>query len=71
MNGKLVEIKGKQFIDNKGKWINPFNSKYNKECEYKHKILIKNDVEIITDIKLYSDFVNKYFKTKKNRRKNI
>ena len=76
---KLVELKGGHFIKEDGTWCDPYNPKNDDMAEAKHQIIIKNNVEVITDIKKYKDFVDsfynqkdyiKQFKVKKEKTKN-
>lgn len=59
VNGKLVEIKGSQFVNADGTWSNPFDSSRDYLLETKYQLLLKNNVEIIyqNDILKYVDYV--------------
>ena len=60
VNDKIVEIKGLQFFENKnpnGKMINPYDRSEDPKYEAKHQCMINNNVEIITDTKLYTNYV--------------
>lgn len=56
VEGKYVEIKGKQFFED-GKMINPYCRDEDEEYEAKHQCMICNNVEIITNFDEYLDFV--------------
>lgn len=64
INDRLIEIKGLQFFENKnpiGKMINPYDRTQDAKYEAKHKCMIDNKVEMITDTNLYKQYViNKY-----------
>lgn len=64
VNGKIVEIKGLQFFENKNpecKMINPYNRSEDAKYEAKYKCMIDNNVEIITNCSQYIEYVlNKY-----------
>ncbi len=63
VEGTYIEIKGKQFFDESGKMINPYNEEQNDRYEAKHQCMIENHVEIITDYKKFIDYiVEKYGK---------
>lgn len=67
IEGKLYEIKGKQFLDKEtGKWRNPFrdpnwtDAEYKESCdkyEAKHQCALQNGVEIIYDCEKYKRYV--------------
>ena len=64
VNGKLWEIKGKQFIDKKtGKWKCPFDRQLDDVYEAKHKALLQANVKLIYEdkYKQYIEYIdNKY-----------
>ena len=63
VEGTYIEIKGKQFFDESGKMINPYNEDQNDRYEAKHQCMIENHVKIITDYKKFIDYtVEKYGK---------
>lgn len=63
VNDRYIELKGPQFFKEDGTMCNPFNNKQDKLYEAKHQCMIRNNVEIITDISLYKNFVeNNYSK---------
>lgn len=62
INGRLIEIKGLQFFEDKDitkKMINPYDSSRNAITEAKHQCMIANDVKIVTELeyKVYVDYV--------------
>lgn len=61
VEGTYVEIKGKQFFDESGKMINPYDESQNKRYESKHLCMIENHVKIITDYKKYIDYVDEKY----------
>ena len=66
IDGKFYEIKGLQFFENKdssGRMINPFDKSQNDKFEAKHQCMIKNHVNIITNVDKELKYVeNKYTK---------
>lgn len=57
---RLEEIKGKQFFKERNpsnEMINPFDRGLDEVFEAKHQIMIKNNVNIITEYKKYIDYV--------------
>ena len=63
INGRYVEIKGPQSFDKTGKMINIYDRTLDDIANYKYYCMLTNNVEIITDIKPYKDYIiNKYGK---------
>ena len=63
INNKLYEIKSLFFFDENNNLINPYDSSLSELYKAKQNCMIKNNVNIITDISLYKDYVeNKYTK---------
>lgn len=67
VENEYIEIKGLQFFKNydiKETMINPFDRTQDAKYEAKHQCMIKNNVKIITNTKIYEDYIkNKYGKT--------
>lgn len=47
VDGKLIEIKGDQFFDKDGNFINPYNPSMNGIMEAKYRCMIENNVKIL------------------------
>lgn len=64
VNGKYVEIKGKQFFDKKdGTMINVYDRNLDELSNYKYLCMLSNQVEIINDITVYKNYIiSKYGK---------
>ena len=61
VENEYIEIKGLQFFKNYNineTMINPYDSTQNAKYEAKHQCMIKNNVKIITDTKIYEDHIN-------------
>lgn len=61
IDGKLYEIKGLQFFENKnpnGKMINPYDRSQDALFEAKYQCALKNNVIFITDCEFYIRYVN-------------
>ncbi len=67
VENEYIEIKGLQFFKNydiNETMINPFDRTQDAKYEAKHQCMIKNCVKIITDTKIYENYVkNKYGRT--------
>lgn len=67
VENEYIEIKGLQFFKNydiNETMINPFDSTQDAKYEAKHQCMIKNNVKILTDTKIYENYVkNKYGRT--------
>lgn len=64
VEGKVKEIKGLQFFENKdpnGKMINPYDRTLDDLYEAKHQCMLKNNVEIITDYEVYVKYVEEKY----------
>lgn len=59
INRKFYEIKGPHFLNENGKWSNPFDSSLNNLFEAKHQCALKNNVRILyyEDYKVYLDYI--------------
>lgn len=63
--GKLIEIKGQQFVKENGEWQNPFDHSRDDLVEAKHQCVLKNGVEIFweKDMQLFLNYCeNQYGK---------
>lgn len=60
VDGRLVEIKGEHFFKD-GKMINPFDRNQDDLYEAKHRCMLDNGVEIITDCSEYRKYCGKEF----------
>ncbi len=60
--GKLIEIKGPQFVKENGEWQNPFDHSQDGLFEAKHQCILKNGVEILWEKEI--QFVIDYVKEK-------
>lgn len=60
INGKLIEVKGEQFINTDGTYKNPYDEALNPIYEAKHQCMIVNNIEIISsaEIKKYLEYVS-------------
>ena len=61
INGKLYEIKGLHFFENRdptAKMINPFDRSFDGLYEHKHQCMVKNNIIIITNYDKYLKYVN-------------
>lgn len=47
VNGGLIEIKGPQFFDKNGNYINPYNQEYNYLIEEKFNVIKNNNIKIL------------------------
>lgn len=67
VENEYIEIKGLQFFKNydiNETMINPFDRTQDAKYEAKHQCMIKNNVKIITDTKIYENYIkNKYGRT--------
>lgn len=67
VENEYIEIKGLQFFKNydiNETMINPFDRTQDAKYEAKHQCMIKNNVKILTDTKIYENYVkNKYGRT--------
>jgi len=67
VENEYIEIKGLQFFKNydiNETMINPFDRTQDAKYEAKHQCMIKNNVKILTDTKIYENYIkNKYGKT--------
>ena len=61
--GKLIEIKGNQFVKENGEWQNPFDHTQDDLFEAKHQCVLKNGVEIFgeKEIQFALDYVNEKY----------
>jgi len=61
--GKLIEIKGDQFVKEDGAWQNPFDHSQDELFEAKHQCVLKNGVEIFgeKDVQKFLDYVNEKY----------
>ena len=60
VENQLIEIKGRQFLNEDGTWRNPYNKNQNEICEAKHQCVLKNNVKILyfNNYKKYLDYIN-------------
>lgn len=61
VENEYIEIKGLQFFKNydiNETMINPYDRTQDAKYEAKHQCMIKNNVKIITDTKIYEDYIN-------------
>ena len=61
VENEYIEIKGLQFFRNydiNETMINPFDRTQDDKYEAKHQCMIKNKVKILTDTKIYEDYIN-------------
>jgi len=61
--GKLIEIKGSQFVKEDETWQNPFDHSQDDLFEAKHQCVLKNGVEIFgeKDVQKFLDYVNEKY----------
>ena len=59
VEGKLVELKGQQFLKDDGTWQNPYDHSQDALYEAKHQCALQNNVKILysSDYKKYVDYV--------------
>ena len=61
VDNKLYEIKSLFFFDENNNLINPYDNSLSELYKAKQNCMIKNNVDIITDISLYKDYVEKKY----------
>lgn len=61
VNDEYIELKGPQFFDKMGNFINPYDRTLDELYKQKYNCMINNGIKIIRDCKIYLDYVKQKY----------